>query len=121
MAPSAVVPGLQWISVHVSNSCGSIGTDPQAHTYISGNCSQYKLTLSPNPAKQRLKVELIEQGPSSRVIDKVEILSDVGELLRATVQSAKMIEVDLNDLPRGIKYARVQIGEEISTIRLILE
>ena len=54
-------------------------------------------------------------------IDRIEVLSMDGRLLRQFRGTGKHMQLDLRDLPRGVLLLRVMSGAEMHTHRLVLQ
>nr|NQU91392.1 T9SS type A sorting domain-containing protein [Bacteroidota bacterium] len=102
----------------VNNAYGSdtiLKTD-YIHVSLATNIATYnsaQLLLYPNPAKDKLFISC------NHNIQSVEILNIAGQVIRNLECNHKQLTLDLRDLPDGIYFCRVQVGENIVMRKII--
>ena len=90
------------LSVNAENQCGfsdTYYTDP----IFLDNC-QYRMVLSPNPAKDRLKIELPD---NSSQVTTMEINNSQGVKVISTTITGTEKTIDISRLPKGLYYITV--------------
>lgn len=82
--------------------------------------SKYHLTLYPNPAKDTLTIDL---GIVATDDVKLWAVDLYGRLIaRATWNAGKrMYSMDLNAVPPGVYFMKLQVGEDIQTQQVLVE
>jgi hypothetical protein len=109
------------VGVYMGNACGP--TTTPAVIYVSAEeCGDtYALSFSPNPARKRLTVELIDEGLTGKQIEKVEIVDGSGATLKVWTGYSRKAELDVYNMPKGFCYARVSVAGVTKTARIIIE
>ena len=122
MSASVLVQVPQYItlSVNAENQCGFSDTYYTDPIYLD-NC-QFKMVLSPNPATDRLKIELPD---NSTGIAALEIINSQGVKVISTTITGTEKTIDISRLPKGLYYISVFSNSKgkskINTERFIKE
>lgn len=79
----------------------------------------FEMSIYPNPVETTLTIELAE---NNRKIEKVEIYSIAGTLVRSVEgQSESLIDINVNDLSKGAYFISVYSENGVQTNKLIKE
>ncbi len=113
------VPGDYDVKLVVNNAYGSdtlLKTDyihiDSLAVGIETNSSR-NFIMYPNPAKNTLFISCKEK------LQSVDIMNIAGEVIKMQECKAKHAEINIADLPTGVYFCRVQIGNEMITKKII--
>jgi hypothetical protein len=110
---SSIAVAGSYLYVDSLNFFGTVGINDIAH-------SKYALTVSPNPAKDKLSIDF-----AMTVTDEVKlwVMDMYGKVVTeaAWEQGNRSYSMDLNSVAPGLYFVKVMVGEEVQTKRLVVE
>ena len=115
-----------WISLKARTCCGTFGTVCSATLGSSSDCSNYRFTLSPNPATDEVTLQLTEtdevSGLSVLSTDRspyeIQIWSGM-RMLRSFRTTEPTFQIPMAGLPAGLYFVRVVKDGQTYTQKLI--
>lgn len=116
---SFAAAGTYEVCLTVTDTCGAMASSCDSISVTEGTSSlwraqfPYEVSIYPNPARDVLVVS------SSRIMDRVEVVSIVGEHVLDLPARDQVLTLDLSGLPGGAYFVRVHIGEATGTYKLI--
>ena len=93
-------------------SVDKIAFSESAVTSLSSENSNTSFTTYPNPIKDRLYVT------SKTVPNKIEIYNQLGQL---EIENTNASSIDIAGLPNGVYLAKIKVGEETKSIKVVKE
>ncbi len=107
-------PGSFTITVEAVGPCGA-RREVKA-TFIAGPCERMRVNVSPNPAKDFLRVEVEDEIPENEEIGSTEkyliIVNDLyGEVLYQEASDIKAFNLDISNYREGVYSLRVLRGD----------
>lgn len=113
--------GSGYIGLRVNNVCGVGGPSYKTQGYGVVSCGGALAAASPNPASNKLNVSVIESETTTAEIQEVKLYDKQGSLVREFAEKGKVLELNLEGLPRGMYFLSIMINGEISKERLMIE
>ena len=115
-----------WISLKARTCCGTSGTVCSATLGSSSDCSNYRFTLSPNPATDEVTLQLMEtdevSGLSVLSTDRspyeIQLWSGM-TMLRSFRTNEPTFQISMAGLPAGLYFVRVVKDGQTYTQKLI--
>ncbi|MDP2385914.1 MAG: T9SS type A sorting domain-containing protein [Bacteroidota bacterium] len=104
------------------NGCSNVATDSLFFSYCIGIKEQHvsgiAVSVYPNPAKDKVTVEFATELKSG----KISILNTLGQtVLTAEIRNANMLELDLNNINKGVYFIQIENDGSKTVERLIVE
>ena len=106
------------------DDCGNLDTTSAVVTFndvlsgTSGSLPEFGLTISPNPSKDILHVELAEYGPT---IERVTLFDAFGHPVVIQQAHSKQISLPVNGFAPGLYYLRAETSTGVGTKKVIIE
>ena len=115
-----------WISLKARTCCGTSGTVCSATLGSSSDCSNYRFTLSPNPATDEVTLQLTETDEVSglsvlstdRTSYEIQLWSGM-RMLKSFKTDQPTFSIPMAGLPAGLYFVRVVKDGQTHTQKLI--
>lgn len=113
------------IGVKANNSCGSSGFFTTTFTVSCNGAGGHKLTYFPNPAQEKLTVEMTPIAEKyindeTPFMDEVILINQEGETVKSSLKINKKVELDIRGLKKGNYFLHVRIGKVILQEQIII-
>ncbi len=131
--------GHTWPGVYVPSQAGVLGNTNRdinasialwdffnAHSLCSDvnsltELTKNTITLYPNPAQNTLNINL-SQAPTDNI--NVQVLNPLGQVVNTAIfdkSAGQKLTIDIGNLPAGIYFVKINMGNGVKTLRLIKE